>query len=89
MCYDMMGFLFPDTSDMIDIDLCLDDNYELESATVLPDRAMEVSLTEPLCVRTDVLREAQHGNGMPEVFKQIKKLGTFYLETAFHYNIYR
>ena len=69
--------------------MCLDDNFELDSATVLPDRAMEVSLMEPLCVRTDILNQAQHGNGLPEVYKQIRKLGTFYLETAFHYNIYR
>ena len=44
---------------------------------------------EPLCIKTDILKQAQQGNVASDAIKQIRRLGTFYLETAFQYNIFK
>ena len=72
------------------MEICLDDNYEMESAIVVPDRMFEYSSEkDPACIKTDILQLAQQGQIVPEAFRQIKNLGIFYLETAFQYNLFR
>ena len=46
-------------------------------------------MCEPLCIKTDILKQAQQGNVASDAIKQIRRLGTFYLETAFQYNIFK
>ena len=71
--------------------MCLDDNHEIETASVLGDteQMFEYKSRDPACLQTDILAEAMEGRVEPKVFKEIKKLGKFYLETAFDYDLYR
>ena len=76
---------------ILEVEMCLDDNHEIETATVLGDteQMFEYKTKDPACLKTDILAEAMEGRVEPKIFKEIKKLGKFYLETAFDYNLYR
>ena len=74
------------------MELCLDDNHEIETASVLAadtEQMFEFKSRDPACLQTDILAEAMEGRVEPQVFKEIRKLGKFYLETAFDYDLYR
>ena len=88
------GYMFCLTDagqDILEVEMCLDDNHEIETASVLGDteQMFEYKARDPACLKTDILAEAMEGRVEPAVFKEIKKLGKFYLETAFDYDLYR
>lgn len=71
--------------------MCLDDNQEIEMATVLADTEwkFECKAECPASTGTDLLAEAMEGRVEPKLFREIRRLGKFYLETAFDYELYR
>ena len=85
-------FCLSDASqDILEVEMCLDDNHEIETVSVIGDteQMFEYKSCDPACLKTDILAEAMEGRVEPAVFKEIKKLGKFYLETAFDYDLYR
>ena len=77
--------------DILEVEMCLDDNQEIEMATVLADTEwkFECRAECPACTETDILADAMEGRVEPQLFREIRKLGKFYLETAFDYDLYR
>jgi len=81
---------YQDQNEEMELEICLDDHHEIESALVVADnRLLECRVSEPSCVKADILQDVMAGKVDPNIFSQLRKLGLFYLESVFQYNFYR
>ena len=72
----------------VQLELCLEDNRELESVRVVGGQELECRMEVPACARQHLMEEARAGKVEVHAYLQARRLGLFYLEQAFSLYLY-